>query len=329
VPVRGATEAERQFVERFESSRSLLVKWARSVPAIVQTARELAQTLNPRELFEIEWPPGVLDSLKSGVLEWKPSADGTFPVVVKQHEGKQIAKHLKLRKSAQMGDVLRGVNNLAIQSALADIVGRLEEMGEKLDELLARARADQVGKIRAGHDLYQQALTIRDEDLRRSTLLNAVQSLLEGRNQLLEFVEDASTKLKPPSQFDSFLKAVPFGRTPSKALEERYHRVTQEFQTAVLATRIVVLAYEELNEPETARFVLEQLAGRAKDIAPRCLAAARHLPYTPEEPPEAPWEFVEQRLIPAFEEGLLYLGSERAKAPVRVLVSGEELLGHG
>jgi len=324
----GIAEAERQFVERFESSRSLLLRWARSVPAIVQTARALTQTLNPRELFEIEWPPGVLDSLKSGVLEWKPSADGTFPVVVRQHEGKQIAKHLKLRKHEQMGDVLRGVNNLALQSALADIVGRLEEMDEKLDEIAAKAHGDRVGKARAGHEMYLQALTLRDDAARRGALLNAVQSLAEGRSQLLESIDDDLKKLEP-SRYTGFFKNLKFsGKPPKQQFKEQYFKTTQDFQIVMEATRSMVLAYEELSEPDAARLALEQLGERARKIAPRCLTAARHLPYSLEASPEAPWEFVEQRLIPEIEAGLPYLGDSRAQAPVRVLVSGEELLGH-
>lgn len=60
------------------------------------------------------------------------------------------------------------------------------------------------------------------------------------------------------------------------------------------ATRSMVLAYEDLNEPDAARFAFQPRAERTHELEPRCLTAAWHLPYSPQDRPEAPWELVEQ-----------------------------------
>src|SRR5207245_9525314 len=76
-------------------------------------------------------------------------------------------------------------------------------MDKKLDFLLSTSHSDRIAKVKAGIDMYQAAVHYQDQSMRNHQLLNALQTLNEGRTSLMGELE-AILKLssRNPTLFD-------------------------------------------------------------------------------------------------------------------------------
>ena len=106
---------------------------------------ELVRSLDPKKLYSLEWPPGMLEAVQNGEATWKKYADGSLAVVLRDKDNKSFVKHLRLRESDVPFQSAAALSNMAVQAALADVVARLEEIDAKLERALVGARADRHG----------------------------------------------------------------------------------------------------------------------------------------------------------------------------------------
>lgn len=317
----GRDEGVRQLLARFRGVRGDLIAAFRSAPAVA----DLARSLDPKKMYEIEWPAGMLEAVQNGDTTWKKYADGSLAVVLRDKDGKSIVKHLRLRESDVPFQSAAAMSNLAIQAALADVVARLEEIDAKLERSLAGARADRHGIVDGGIHLYEQAVVLVHPADRRRLLLSAAQTLAEGRGQLLKFIEAEAAAIQPPTALSGFFKAVPFAETPTQKYVKRMTQLTEDAGKAIVATRAIVLVYEELGETESARVAVMQLADAGRGNAARLATLARSVPATVNLPmPEHAWQLLDQKVIPAADRSVGVLAARNA-LPLIMDVEAREL----
>lgn len=286
-----AAESVKQFARRFDADRHRLLSALRSTPALVQ----LARSLGAAKTYVIEWPPEALGALRAGKAVWEKAVDGSLPAVVRLKDNSEIVKHLRLREvSGSSTQGLNALNNLALQSAIASVVEQLEDLDAKLDSVLAGARADRLGYVIAGEQMYGQALAARDPENRHRALHSALQTLATGRGQLMASITSEARLLRPATG-----NARPFAKAPSEKLADSYRVLEEDARSAALATRSMILVHEELGEPDMAREALGQFAHGLAEPARRLRELAPHVPYSRTFDPQRTWAVLEDRVLPA------------------------------
>jgi septation ring formation regulator EzrA len=86
---------------------------------------------------------------------------------------------------------MSSLNQMAIQSALADIAERLEIIEQKIDDVLQGQRDDRAGLVDSAENLYIMASAASEAENRRLLLANAVAQLSEARGQMIRSLESS------------------------------------------------------------------------------------------------------------------------------------------
>lgn len=282
-------EAVRQFLDRFQVSRSAILGALRKVPAFIEAARGL----DPRTLYVVEWPKEAVASLQTGHGVWNRAADGTLEAAIRAKNGGGFVKHLRLREAPSAGINLAALNNLAVQSSLAEIIAQLEELATKMDSLLAGQRSDRHAQVDAGEHIYFQALQSHQKDNREHLLRQAILPITVGRSQLLRSIQAQSSVLKIPNG-----SAPLWGETPTQKLSEVFADLRIDLHATMVSTRTLVMIHEELGEPAAASEALRQLAVGLRESAPKLRQLAKYVPYSLTANHEQVWSRVQDQLVP-------------------------------
>jgi hypothetical protein len=301
LPLRAGSESVRQFLNRFKSSRRAVFRALRQLPAVVDAARQL----DAKTLYIIEWPQDAIDALKGGHGVWKEAADQSFEAAIRAKDGGRFIKHLRLREAGGKGIDLTSLNNIAVQASLAEIIGRLEELGTKVDAVLLGQSSDRRAQVEAGEHIYLQALHCQQLANREHLLRQAVGPLTVGRSQLIQSIETQSSILRPPTG-----GAPLWGDTPTQKLQAAFGELRTDLQATMAATQTLTLIHEELREPEAAREALRQLTAGFLESAPRLRQLARYVPYSIKQDHEQTWLRVQEHIMPAAEATLHRMSPE-------------------
>jgi hypothetical protein len=285
LPLQAQTLESRQFLDRYRRLRTNLIHALRQTPAILEQLRELSRGTT----YRIHWPPGLLQKVESGEAIWRQGADGFWPVVVKGADGK-IIKHLQVE--AIPPDVLATANQLALQSAIAEVIDRLEVIEADLEAILRGQHDDRIAKVKSGIELYHQAFAIEDELQRRMVLTQSIGLLNEGRNQLVESLKSEISFIDdiPESKQELLIHSIFTFRSPCEVVRNKAKSIQHALETILRASSFLVLAYGAINEPEAAKVSLAPLIEVIQETAQRGIKMSRFLPYQPEAPPEELWQ---------------------------------------
>lgn len=313
----------RGMLARFQALRSQVLAGLRAVPALSQ----LVASHGPDVLLTIQWPAGALDALAKGDVTWKKYADGSLAVMLRGPKGKEIVKHLRLREVSLPPETAAALHNLAVQSALAEIIGRLEDLDAKVERVLSGQRVDRHGRIDGGLHLYEQAMAAAPGSARHLQIANALALLNQGRSQLMAFIEDEANSITAPSAWESLTTL--WGETPTTKHTKRMDALAEDAAKCVLATRAIVIIHEEQGDSGSARVAVEQLARVARECAPKLAHAARAVPRKAGgRDPEAIWRFLHRRILPSADAAVRLLGGG-GSSPLSLDFSAAELLNMG
>lgn len=168
---------------------------------------------------------------------------------------------------------------------LAAIVDLLDEANAKLDRLLAGQQVDRVGFIRAGIGQYDQAMSATAAETRVSLLIGAVQSLNEGREQVLRNLEAVLQGGQRDAEWtDHAWKLIGIDK---QGVDLRRHLLENELLIAEslyylnVATAYAFKAYVELGEPQSAEVAVRQFSEAFGVIQKGVFDRAKYMPATP------------------------------------------------
>ncbi len=283
------------FLRRFGQARTTVIGALRRLP---EFADALAGLQKDRK-FTIEWPAGIREAVENGRANWRQYADGTYSVVIRDGANKDIVKHLRLKREDLPVDAVKGFSGMALQSALADISQKIEELDAKLDKLAIGASAERIGRVIAARDVYQQARVATSDETRRLLLGAAIQTAAEARAVLLKNIQLRVEALEVPALASQWMKSVPFMDTPSEKFGDELVALTDEFKAALVATQLMADVHSAAGEDAMARVAVEQFNASVAVLAPRFASLLRFAPRARVEHAETLWSGVSQRLLPA------------------------------
>ena len=158
-------------------------------------------------------------------------------------------------------DLLSSLNHLATQQTLANIVHRLEAIDEEITDILQGQVNDRLAEVESGIHIYEQAVVASDPDVRRELIVSAIQKLNDGRNKLIKSTDFGFIDKLPRNRLGMFFSLkwdIP------KYVQSKAESIWKEAHAIIKASRYLVIAYSDLNEPDTLRVSLEQVESEVK-----------------------------------------------------------------
>ncbi|MCD6555046.1 MAG: hypothetical protein J7M16_13670 [Anaerolineae bacterium] len=308
------------FTKLGEERRQRVVHLLRQVPAVVEVMDKLVRD----KTYRVVIPPEVLKQLKKGAAGWDHRTGGLLGVTIRDNETGKFVCQVSLKEISP--ELLSSINQLAIQHALAEIVQRLEVIDQKITDVLQGQRNDRLAIVKSGVDLYQQAIEATDLETRRQLLVSAIEQLNEGRQRLILTLEtDAQFINKIPHEpwrlmFQSIVQDIP------QHVERKSIDVQKAFQAILIASHVLILAYQELGEQKALRISLQPLEETVREVGAKGAQIARWLPYNPSNPPEELWH----RSLMQLADGIAYAGEQlkgTKPTPIEITFTPLEIVG--
>ena len=227
----------------------------KSFPAFANLAASLNQ---PGHKFEVVFPKGILEKIKSGELSFVKSTKASDELVafVRDNKTNSIAAQLRIKDVSEAADIEKWNNistslqNIAVMQQLSGITKMLERFEEQLTLIVQEFNNDRIGKIQSGYSDYLIALQTNDYDTKKNILTNALSKLTEGRSQLIESLKTKVNLIsnKPTGFWPSF-----FGSLTSWKYKEANEGIGNDIATNMFyiqrATQVIMAVKQELGEP--------------------------------------------------------------------------------
>jgi hypothetical protein len=172
-----------------DESKSLVRKAIDATPSPKDTAAvgtTLAEVLQEGDRYVAKIPGDVVEGLSSGRLEKmrKGSTDLWNGTIRKAGGDKAIEAQANFEEVNLSRERLEGLRALALQAQIREISNQLNELGEKIDDVLEGQHSDRVAEVKSGIETYESANEYNDADRGDRRIANAQQDLTNGRKKL-------------------------------------------------------------------------------------------------------------------------------------------------
>jgi hypothetical protein len=233
-----------------EEKRQRVIQVLRQIPAILDGAKKLSEG----KTYKAYIAPEILRRIKDGSAKLAHRDNGLFGANILDVETGKIIHNASLIEVTP--DLLNSLNKLATQQTLADIVHRLEVIDEKITDVLQGQFNDRLAEVENGIHLYEQALVTSNPNLRRELMVSAIQYLNLGRNKLIKSTDFSFIDKLPRNRLGMLFS---WNRDIPKYVQSKAEFVVKATHAIIEATHFLVMAYSDLNEPDSLRVSLEQV----------------------------------------------------------------------
>lgn len=254
-----------------EEKRQKVIQLLRQIPAYFDVAKNLTEG----KTYQAYFSPEVWERIKNGSARLDNKDNGLFGVLIRDVETGHITNHVSLKEVTP--DLLSSLSQLATQQTLADIVHRLEVIDEKITDVLQGQFNDRLAEVESGIHLYEQALVTSDSDLRRELMVSAIQDLNLGRNKLIKSTDFSFIDKLPRNRLGMLFP--PIWDIP-EYVQSKAEFVVKATHAIIEATHYLVMAYSDLNEPDSLRVSLEQVQKDVKVFQDKTGEIVNWLPPT-------------------------------------------------
>ena len=252
-----------------EEKRQKVIQVLRQIPAITDVAKKLSEGKN----YKVIIPPEFLKRMQEGSAKLDKKDGGLLSTSLRDVKtGRYIGK-VDLKEVSP--EVLNSLNQLATQQTLANIVQRLEVLDEKITDVLQGQFNDRLAEVESGIHIYEQAIVASNLDVRRELLVSAIQKLNEGRNKLIKSTDFGFIDELPRNKLSMFFS---LNWDIPKHVQSKAESVWKAAHAIIKASRYLVLAYSDLNQPDSLRVSLEQVKSEVKVFQDKIGEIVRWLP---------------------------------------------------
>lgn len=305
--------------KRYDANLKQIVNSFRNVPSFI----EALKSINKDDLYKIIIPEEVSEKLKDGSAKWNFDKTGLQLPTISNQDGSIICQ---VRLEEIKPDYFSNLNNIALQSTLADILNQLEELNEQVLNVLQGQHSDRIGIIKGAEETYKQALLIKDSDTRKHLLTQAITKLNIGRSQLIESLDNKTKFIDklPKSPFQITYKSL-FKIFNSEKVERNFLELQSIFENIISSTSYIALAYEELGELHSLEESLNPLRNCIRDYSYKMNIVKDYIPYNPKFEYENAWYKNPEKTIERFDSHFTARNTKKNKY-IEIQVSGEQLL---
>lgn len=237
-----------------DEKRQKLIQILRQIPAISDVAKKLVEG----KTYKAYISPEVLKRIKDGSARLAKRDNGNFAANILDAKTGRTIHNASLVEVTP--DLLNSLDQLAIQQTLANIVNRLEVIDEKITDILQGQFNDRLAEVESGIHLYEQAIAASESD-KRELIRIAIGKLNDGRNKLIKSTDFGFIDELPRSKLGMFFS---LNWDIPKHVQSKAESVWKATHAIIKASRYLVLAYSELNQPDSLRVSLEQVKDDVK-----------------------------------------------------------------
>jgi hypothetical protein len=238
--------------------RQKVIQILRQIPAFLDSVKKLSEG----KTYQAFFPPEVWQRIKNGSAKLDKKDNGLFGALIRDVETGQVTDHVILREVSP--DFLSSLNQLAIQQTLANIVQRLEIIDENITDILQGQVNDRIAEIESGIHLYEQAVAASDPVIRRELMISGIQNLNDGRNKLIKSTDVSFIDKMPRNRLSMFFSKYWLGNNVTEYVHSKSELIWKAAHAIVKASRYLVFAYSDLNEPDSLRVSLKQVESEVK-----------------------------------------------------------------
>jgi len=251
--------------------RQKAIQILRQIPAIVDGVKKLSAG----KTYQAVLPPEVWERIKDGSARLDKKGNGLFGALVRDVKAGRVVDHVDLKEVTP--DLLSSLNQVATQQTLADIVHRLEIIDEKITDVLQGQANDRLAEVESGIHIYEQAVVASDPDVKRELIVSAIQKLNDGRNKLIKSIDFSFIDKLPRNRLGMFFS---LNWDIPKHVQSKAEYVWKSAHAIIKASRYLVLAYSDLNQPDSLRVSLEQVKSEVKIFQDKMGEMVNMLPPT-------------------------------------------------
>jgi len=254
-----------------DENRQNVIQILRQIPAYLDVARNLIEGKTYQAIF----PPEVWERMKDGMARLDKKDSGLYGVLIRDVETGHVTNHVSLMEVTP--DLLSSLSQLAIQQTLANVVHRLEVIDEKITNVLQGQTNDRLAEVESGIKTYWQAIAASDPDFRRELIVSAIQQLNDGRNKLIKSTDFGFIDKLPRNRLGMIFS---LNWDIPKDVQSNAESVWKAAHAIIKSSRYLVLAYSDMNEPDSLRVALEQMKSEVKGFQDKIGEIARWLEPT-------------------------------------------------
>lgn len=237
-----------------------------TLPAFAEAVRDMA----PRETQLVADIPDYFKKLiDNGQVTFVIDSKTGQTMAQLRGEKGRICHHIRLKEVTTEPQLLRNLQHLETQAALAMIQGQLEDIHEQIVQIRGELQQDRLAKADAAWDRLNQALKITDGRRREQEIMLAIGTGTEAKHALmrhfhdrLQLIEDSADR----SLWQVFIQDCKDGRIfrSRKWREER--RITEarmaydDIAGILNCVRVETAGHVALGDMDAARYVLKECA---------------------------------------------------------------------
>jgi hypothetical protein len=254
-----------------EEKRQKVIQILRQIPTILDSAKKLSEG----KTYQAIIGPEALERINNGSAKLIDKGNGLLSATIRDAKTSRVIDHASLKEVEP--DLLNSLNQLATQQTLANIVNRLEVIDEKITDVLEGQFNDRIAEVESGIHIYEQAVVASDPDVRRELIVSAIQKLNDGRNKLIRSTDFGFIDKLPRDKLRMFFS---LNWDIPKHVQSKAESVWKAAHAIIKASRYLVIAYSDLNQPGSLRVSLEQVESEVKVFQDKMGEIVHWLPPT-------------------------------------------------
>lgn len=193
-------EDNRNLIEYFGSWETIQIK----LPAIAEVIGEMAKK---EHIMVAKMDAYVKELIDKGVYRFTIDKQGEILPTIRDAHG--FVEQVRLEDMTLTPNLIQSLNNLSMHAVMAQILDRIEYIGDAIRELHIELQNDRLAMADSARDKLMQARKIQDSRLREAAMLKVISSatdakrvLMRNFSQNMRYITEHSQKSNVQMLFD-------------------------------------------------------------------------------------------------------------------------------
>lgn len=231
-----------------------LEKYLYTAPAMIN----LVKASIPVSAYQAVFTSDQLNRLAQGSIKLMSDRNGRTLAKLVDAKTHRIISNVELKEVDFTPDISQALTGFALQMQIMMLSEKLDAIQETTKNIFQGQENDRLALAEACRDNLEEALAMNDETLRKTRLVAIANDINIGRKQLFKSQEQIISKiLRFKGSFISNLLSWG-GRT--KTIDEEIGKLRTNLSATVGVSMVAGIAYEELNEMDSARKSFQKLS---------------------------------------------------------------------
>lgn len=233
-----------------------LEKYLYTAPAMIN----LVKASIPVSAYQAVFTSDQLNRLAQGSIKLMSDRNGRTLAKLVDAKTHRIISNVELKEVDFTPDISQALTGFALQMQIMMLSEKLDAIQETTKNIFQGQENDRLALAEACRDNLEEALAMNDETLRKTRLVAIANDINIGRKQLFKSQEQIISKILGfKGSFISYFRSWG-GRTKTIDIDEEIGKLRTNLSATVGVSMVAGIAYEELNEMDSARISFQKLS---------------------------------------------------------------------